>query len=283
MTCRICIVGNSHVAALKRGWREMEAAHPDVIVDMFGAYGSHLADVFIADGELRAGSPEGTASLVATGGHDHAVLSDYDAIVVVGGGPRLFSIAALTKDYCPVFMNPGLVPHGPGDKALRDGLRSFHGKTVPNPASDAFFLELLSTRMAKSTAVTLCRAIAAGSTAPLFHLPAPFPSADLLTLKPRNAVSRLASLGLGPVLADQLRTALGHALAGVATVIEPPEHLLVDGILTDRIYGSGGARIDDDNGDHGEEEVLHMNGAYGAVLMREILLRVPGSGVVAEG
>lgn len=280
---RICIVGNSHVAALKRGWREMAAARPDVVVDMFGAYGSHLADVFIANGELRAGSPEGTASLVATGGQEFAVLADYDAIVVVGGGPRLFSIAGLMKDYCPPFANPGLVPPGPGDEALRDGLWRFHGKTVPHPVSDAFFLELLGARMAKSTAVMLCRAIAAAATAPLFHLPAPFPSADLLTLKPRNAVSRLASLGLGPVLADQLRMALGQALAGVATVIEPPERLLVDGILTDRIYGSGGARLVDDNGDHGEEEVLHMNGAYGAILMREILLRVAGPDVVAEG
>lgn len=271
MTFGICIVGNSHVAALKRGWREIESEYPDVRIDMFGAFGSHFPEVFVADGELRAGSAEGTASFVATGGRDHAVLKDYDMVLVVGGGARLFSIASLLAKHCPPFMNAELAPRAAKDTELRKRLTKFYKKEAPTPVSDSYLHELMKARTAKSAAVALCRIIAGASSARVFHLPAPFPSSEIVTLKPKHIISRLVALGYGPLFADRLWTSLRAALGTSVTVIQPPDHLLVEALLTDKIYASGGARLDDEIGDHGDEDFLHMNGAYGTVLLREIL------------
>lgn len=273
MTFRICLVGNSHVAALKRGWRDIEGEYPGVEIDMFGAFGSHFPEVFVADGELRAGSAEGTASFVATGGRDHAVLKDYDLIVVVGGGARLFSIANLLTGFCPPFMNAQLAPRAGKDAEFRKALAKFYKKEAPALVSDAFLLALMTARAARSAAVALCRTVAASADAPVLHLPAPFPSSEIMTLKPKHVVSRLVALGYGPLFADLVWSSLRTALGTSAAVIQPPAHLLVEGMLTDKIHASAGARLDDEIGDHGDEDILHMNGAYGAVVLREILKR----------
>lgn len=273
MTLKICIVGNSHVAALKRGWREIQREHSGLQVDMYGAFGSHFREVFVADGKLRAGSVEGTASFVATGGREYAVLADYDLIVAVGGGVRLFSMANLLTEYCPPFLNAEIAPRAGRDPAWRKALVRFYRKGAPRLVSDAFLHEIMAARAARSAAAALIRQIAAATSAPLLHLPAPFPSSELLTRKPKHVVSRLVELGYGPLFAGLVWTSLRAALGGTATVIEPPDHLLVDGILSEKTYSVGGARLDDEIGDHGDEELLHMNGAYGAVLMREILKR----------
>jgi hypothetical protein len=271
VTSRVCIVGNSHVAALKRGWREMESANPAFQVDMFGAFGSHFPEIVVANGELRAGSVEGVASFVATGGREYAVLRNYDLIVVVGGGVRLFSMANLLTEYCPPFLNAELATRASRDPEFRKALIRFYKKEAPRLVSDGLLREIMTARAARSPAAALIRNIAAAASAPVLHLPAPFPSSELLTRKPKHVISRLVELGYGPLFAELVWTSLRAALGNAAMVIEPPDHLLVEGVLTEKTYSVGGARLDDEIGDHSDEDFLHMNGAYGAVLMGEIL------------
>lgn len=271
MKTRLCLVGNSHIGALRRGWCAIEESHPGVEIDMFGAAGPLFKDIVVADGRLQAGSEAARASFLATGGRHEAPLADYDAIVVVGGSVRIANIAILLKSHCPPFMNAALVAQGDGDRALRVGLARFYRKEAPIIVSNALLREVMAARAAQGMALALCRQISAATRVPVYHVPTPFPSSDIVTRKPGNVVAQLVALGVGAACARLALSSLRIALGGAADVIEPPAHVLRDGILTDGAYSVGGARLNAKRADHDDEDMFHMNADYGRVMMDEIL------------
>ena len=94
---RICILGDSHTAALKNGWSEISANHPGVSLTFYAARGNTL-DGIEADGhDLVAGNERLRRSLEYTsGGEARVKTSEYDAFLVCG----LF--------FMPLWKRPGL-------------------------------------------------------------------------------------------------------------------------------------------------------------------------------
>lgn len=275
MSLRVCIVGNSHVAALKRGWPSVQEKYPATTIDMFGTYGTSFLDLSVSAGKIIADSETSIAYFKLTGGSAEIDLDAYDRIVVVGASARISSMANVLKTLCPPFMNADLLRgDGGADGKLALKLARFYRRQEPSLVSSAVMRQTMIARFAKSRAAGLIRQIAGSSRIPIYHLPAPFPSSVLLSLKPKSAISRLVGMGYGPLFSDLLWDASESALRGMADVIRPPENLLVEGLLTDSIYSTGAARLDETLGEHEDDELLHMNGTYGAAVLRHVLDRI---------
>ena len=79
---KICLIGNSHLAALKMGWPEIAQDLPDVQPAFFGARGAMMARLRVRGDRLVAK----TAALAeqmsfVSGGLTEIVPGDYDAII----------------------------------------------------------------------------------------------------------------------------------------------------------------------------------------------------------
>ena len=88
---RVCVLGNSHLAAVKLGWNQRAAAHPDLHCDFFGAPKNGMAEVAFEDGLIVPQNEAVRAAFAMTsGGRESVQLRDYDCVVAVGLG---FSMA----------------------------------------------------------------------------------------------------------------------------------------------------------------------------------------------
>jgi len=57
---RICIIGNSHVGALKEAWDDIGSDHASLDVTFFAARGDRLKDLVVNGNTLRADGPGAT-------------------------------------------------------------------------------------------------------------------------------------------------------------------------------------------------------------------------------
>jgi hypothetical protein len=78
----ICLIGNSHVGALKLGWPEIEAQFPGFMLDFYASAGQSM-QLDVVDGKLVP-APDIRKRLAATSGKDGDIEGTYDAYVVCG-------------------------------------------------------------------------------------------------------------------------------------------------------------------------------------------------------
>ena len=88
---RVCIVGNSHVAALRNGSARIAAQFPDIEATFFGVPGRWLRSVKLVRGQngtpgsLAPADPEHSAFFrKMSGGQDRINVADYDCFILVG-------------------------------------------------------------------------------------------------------------------------------------------------------------------------------------------------------
>ena len=88
---RVCIVGNSHVAALRNGSARIAAEFPDIEATFFGVPGRWLRSVKLVRGHngtpssLAPADPEHRAFFrKMSGGQDRINVADYDCFILVG-------------------------------------------------------------------------------------------------------------------------------------------------------------------------------------------------------
>ena len=79
---RLCVIGTSHVAMLKRGWEA--APHPGVDPTFFAAPLGKLTSLKPEGGALVSADAEMRALLQASGGSEAVRAADFDAVLVVG-------------------------------------------------------------------------------------------------------------------------------------------------------------------------------------------------------
>ncbi len=82
---RVCIIGNSHVAALKLGWDALAPDHPDVEIVFFAQRGNHMSDLRVDGDVLIPTTPTLASGMTFTsGGREVIDPADYDRIIVYG-------------------------------------------------------------------------------------------------------------------------------------------------------------------------------------------------------
>ncbi|TVS03402.1 MAG: hypothetical protein EA407_06880 [Rhodobacteraceae bacterium] len=86
---RLCIIGNSHAAALKHAAEDFCAEHPDARLTFFAAPSNQTARLAVSDGQYRPRTPELAQQIQLTSGGlaeiDPVV---YDAFLIYGFGGR---------------------------------------------------------------------------------------------------------------------------------------------------------------------------------------------------
>lgn len=235
MRKRICVVSNSHAASLKDGLEHSGREFDDWDVVFFAAPGRKIGAVR-ADEERRALIPAGlnVDQFVkkTSGGLDHIPVDDFDAFFFYG----LF------------FTLPWL------DVRL--------SAAVKNAAIDG--------ALASSFAHTWMECACQLTTKPMFIAAEPL-LADIhvpARLGKRRAVSDAAS----HVAFDEIcRSMEDRGLPGNVTYLWQDPATISSGFRTKVEFSVGSRRLSqEDTHHHPETDIRHMNGAYGAIVLRQL-------------
>lgn len=251
---RCCVIGNSHLAALKLGWDRAGKEHPEIAASMFGIPGKHLGNAAIESGELvlptqkflqfRAESDPGSG--------DGIRLGDYDCFVVTGAD---FGLSCVIEVYAQ------LTCHG-----LRNGRQQLVSRDL--------FRKLCLDAARKTTALHICRLIASARKAPILVVPVPLPS------EPGYRDVRKKGMAAWVECADaEDGEAVNRLFAEVRASLLVPPMIYVDQaaatkaspIATWARYSENSVRLTSDlDADHPPRDYFHMNGAYGTEMWSAI-------------
>lgn len=82
---KVCVIGNSHLASLKKGWEALSAAHPSVALTFWGAPGREL-NTLTRSGDSLASSSESVRKMLAftSGIGEEIEIPGYDAVLLYG-------------------------------------------------------------------------------------------------------------------------------------------------------------------------------------------------------
>ncbi|ADE85332.1 hypothetical protein [Rhodobacter capsulatus] len=248
MTLRLCVIGNSHIAALKLGWDRLiadnvpgwEAVEPV----FFGAPSDGMRHVALQGTALVPTRPKIASHFrQLSGGYDRIELSRFDAFVLVGLNVSSKRILRFYKSHAWV------------------GLAGTAGKTLVHPAFAAAFL---TERYGTTQLVEHARTIAEATDRPVLALAEPH-WADWARQAPEGTSDygwdAAITAGDGPALGQMFETAVGAALAPQAQFIAQPPQTVADGITTRGAYNKEASRLI--SGEGGGTDASHMNADFG--------------------
>lgn len=82
---KICVIGNSHLASLKKGWEELASDHPSVTLTFWGAPGHELKTLARSGTSLVSASGQVRRMLAFTSGVGEAIeIPAYDVVLLYG-------------------------------------------------------------------------------------------------------------------------------------------------------------------------------------------------------
>ncbi|MBC2776314.1 hypothetical protein [Parasphingopyxis marina] len=244
---RLCLFGDSHLAALKRHW--LDIASPDRPVDLTFIAGVRDTLTMI---EARAGCLHPRDRVVAgqfnsqLDGADRLDTRQFDGFVLIGLGLRFQTALATALTFAV---------HGAGE-----------GRRL---VSAAAMRAAMRDYLQHAAAVSIAETLRGATDRPIFVLPQAMPS--------ERFAKRAAYRALD---GNAIETAYREAFAAIAALLDPfgveilaqdPETRTENGMTRD-IYSAGSVRmIGDLDVPHEARDHTHMNPDYGAVQLRQIL------------
>ncbi|PIE15006.1 MAG: hypothetical protein CSA68_08585 [Rhodobacterales bacterium] len=260
MTTKILIVGNSHVAAVRNGWKLIRKDSPDIRVKFF-ATNSTLYRQLSFDDKLCFGI------------HDPAQYSAHQVKFMQK------TMRRLTIDMSG-FDRVLMVGHNTNEV---DFLRQFEGFSIdgvcPRPhlprlsqaAFEAFCDEVIRRRLPAENWHNWTQPR-------LFCLPTPIPQADCPADHARYGVwaryGRDDFRGLAFLKQYRARVAKLYQQIGIE-VIDPPDAIYEPCGLTRREFGQVANRLAGRRMTYAEDDFHHMNAKYGAIVLRHALQMIP--------
>lgn len=259
MPLRLCVIGNSHIAAVKLGW---DVAQSDGRADMggiaptfFGAPRDGIRHAKLEEGSLvpkRKDVAEYFKLLSA--GQDRIRLTDYDAFLLVGLNISSKRILRFYKTHAWV------------------GLSGVAEKVVVHPA---FAREFLAERYAKTRMIDMASTLRGAVDRPILAVAEPHWASWA------RSAPEVADFGWGAAIAAGDGTAIGRtfdhavtdALAPFATFVHQPDETVEDGIMTRTDFNKDASRLI--TGEGGGTDASHMNAAYGRSLWSIIAKALP--------
>lgn len=252
---RLCVIGNSHLAAVKMGWDRVPEEERPAQIDFFASRSQTLAKTYVRDGALKSDDDFVLKSFQMTGGAPEIDLLRYDGFVVIGCGVHF-------KLLCRMFDAATVHPHArPGARlaswpALRSGLDG---------------------QIAKTAALRLVERIRSASSAPVAFVPEPFFGKKVLTLGDSPPFNFVYDAGLGATCVDMFEAACERAFAPYAAFVRQPAETRQEAMFTDARYSFGAVGI---RGMVGlakrvrkVEDFSHKNAEYGETVIRGLLPR----------
>lgn len=274
MTYRLCIIGNSHVAAFASAWKTLRERRPDLAITFFAARGALLAELVVRGGALEAKDPVLRKTLRwVSDGRSSIVAADYDEFWLVG---LRFGVETIMPVYAGFR----------ADSHAADPSRS--------PVSDPAFAAAAAGLLRGSPAVDVYRKLRTITQSPVRLFPQPNPSIAALDARDaRTAPFRLAArAGDATQLWRQYRDAREEiAVETGLTYRDQPDDTREGGIFTRAEHARGSVRLTPGlEREHQDRDTIHMNADFGALMLERYLPDAGGSagesrdaGIAVEG
>jgi len=231
---RTCIIGTSHIAALKLA--EKNAAAAGLQCTFFGAPALAFAKVHVADGIIKGDESIREHLLRTSEGHYESINpAEFDAIVFHG------------IDLQPSSMIYSIARRNPGARIL---------------FSQDFLFEGVSQWFKRTRTFSLARQLVGRSGTRIILSPVPCPAA------PPSEDDKVSLTHL-KALRPQIHDILAQVCAqnGMSFLRQPEETYDDEAYYTKREYSTGSVRLVDLNRPHPEDDFTHMNAQYGALVM----------------
>ncbi len=234
---KVCIVGDSHVAALNLGWPQIKADFPGTTITCFAANQTLYDGLVVADGTLLATAPELIERYEYTSRGQRAIAGDYDLYLVCGLklAPQQAFIAR--KEYW-----------------------SRHGGAIPATAFEHEIPDAIASELRGSTAARTLAKLRAITQAPTGVIAIPRPHSFDEPEPTTRAMVRRSRLLADAFEAACRRVAEEH---GAVFLPQPAETLTEDDAMESKVEFAARPKEDPDRG--------HKNAAYGAIILRHAL------------
>ncbi len=254
MTYRLCVIGNSHLAALKLGWDQLEEAKDARIAAItptfFGAPRDGIRHIALRNGRLVSLNEAVTAHFQRmSNGRSEIDPAAYDGFLLVGLGASMKRTLRLYRTH------------------RWFGLQQNAGCTV---VSQAFAQAFLAMGYAGTRLGQVAQLVRSATDKPTFVTAEPHWAAS----KPDHVArsgdfgwAKAAASGDGDRIAETFAAAMTQALGRDATLIWQPDATIEHGIVTRARYNKGASKFI--TGDGKESDAAHMNADYGAVWWAE--------------
>lgn len=251
----ICVIGNSHAAAIKQAWsNRTPGSAGGVSLTFFCAKA-----VLMRSMELRGGALVPTDPALAdmfrytSGGHDRIEIARYDAFILIGLGFR-FSLIQICD-------NCGTIEHtkwGP----------------IETIVSKACFNAMIQSHL-ESMALDLMADIRKCTDRPILICPTPFRTEEDLRENLVRRNPRLAEPEFCAALMDDVE-AIGSALVARhnGEVVWQDENTVSLPGFTQREFSFGAVRFSEGDAEAGDADGMHMNEDYGRIMLAAALARL---------
>ncbi|MES2997115.1 MAG: hypothetical protein V4733_09935 [Verrucomicrobiota bacterium] len=140
---KLCIIGNSHVGALKRAWNQMEGSYSGTKIDFFAHRGDGMADLVVDGARLVANNRVlRDAMHFTSGGKDFIEPAAYDCILVYALGLKSYhglsaqGVSARVKELAAGDGVRSSVSFGVMEKIRRISDKKIHLGHAPLPAAE---------------------------------------------------------------------------------------------------------------------------------------------------
>ena len=241
---KVCVIGNSHIAALKLGWDLLVAQGqaPDLAPTFFGAPSDGVRHIRAEGGALVPKRDDIAGHFTTMAGKDRIILDDYDLFFLVGLNISVKRILRFYKTHAWV------------------GLKGTEGKVLVHPGFARDFL----TERYGDTLMGVTLAHLAGRK--VVAMAEPFWAEWIRGGAPETAEygwDRAILAGDGPALGAMFRQTVAAALPG-ARFLPQPEATVAHGITTANAFNKDASRLI--SGEGGGTDAAHMNADFGAAL-----------------
>lgn len=269
MTFRLCVLGNSHIAALRDGWVDHPGRWPGIAADFVGAHQGLLLQTEIRDGHLVPATDAARDAFRRLARIESVDLAAYDGFVIAGCLIGLHSAAVLYRE-----MRWTRLP----SVALADDLATMAQRLVSYPAVRA----TLEARLADRLGTQFARKLRTGTDRPIWITSQPRVSAAIKSV-PRAATRSHAealrngdAAGLSALFEDG---ATRVARAAGAEFVPQPTETISDHILTALPYMTGAKRLAARPGlPQPPDDIMHANAAFGALMLDAVVARAQAPG-----
>jgi len=251
---RICVIGDSHVGALKFGWDDLGPGLPGTDLSFFGTSGGTIGDIHVEDGRLVGKTQRVRDFFRRTSGGKEAVdPADYDGFVLVGMGVGLH---ALLRFYTRCHI---------------DTHERYKGRYF---ISRDLFRAIAARLLSRRRSMHLHGLLRGITDRPITIVTEPLPSEDFPASPAYDAEIRsIFSDGYDGDVAAIYEEAIAALRAEGYAIVTQPDETRWTASLTRRQFSAGSRRSI--GSQHSEGECLHMNRLYGAAIVERLLASPP--------
>jgi len=246
---QICVIGDSHLAALKLAWNAIEGEYPEIRLTFFGSPAKNLRDVRVENGALVPDSEKTLLHLQQTSGGEKEIVPErFDGFLIVALELKIDRLIQIYRNYrAEEHTNP---------------------KGVQQYISNACFLQASKGSLQSSLAFEIAEKLRSLTDRPISFLPQSFPTEDAAK---RRTWKEMIECGDYALLAHTFLRAISELRLAGEHILQQPEETRTAEMFTKRDFGVGSVRLIKNDAQHPDDDYAHMNQAYGIVVLKNII------------